>query len=151
MIPVRTRASNFVYLGPAPDIGDAWTERRRRGEVYMTWRPSPEERAAIADGALIELGIWAEPIPPVSLGISDQREISAIAAAIRDRARVVLKRVSRGPDSVPPGYWSVSPDVWQDLNASDALDPGNGVPTLYGRPLMEVAGLPPGSLDYVTS
>lgn len=149
MIPVRTRGSNFVYRGPTPDVGDAWTERRD-GRVYLAWQPSAEEREAIAAGALIELGISQEPIPPVSLGISDVGEISAIAATIRDRALGVLKTISRGPTLVPAGYWAVSADVWEDLNATEALDPDRGgVPALFGRPLMMVDSLERDTLDYV--
>lgn len=74
MQPVRTERSNFTYRGPTPDIGDLPC-RRESGVVYSTWRLSPEERIAIAEGANIELGIWyMEPIPPVSLAI-DQTPI----------------------------------------------------------------------------
>ena len=77
MKPVRTPASNFVYRGPTIDIGDAWVERstvRDHGRdvsvVRIAWLPTPEERQAIAAGALIELGILGmEPIPPVSLDV----------------------------------------------------------------------------------
>lgn len=73
MVPVRTAASNFVYRGPTPDIGDAWVERvPAEHVVYLDWLASDEERAAIAGGALIRLGIHGmEPIPPVSLNVSE--------------------------------------------------------------------------------
>ena len=75
MSPVRTNRSNAVYRGPTVDIGDAWVERtsvneggRRISVVFMDWQPDAAERALIASGALIRLGIWGmEPIPPVSL------------------------------------------------------------------------------------
>lgn len=148
MIPVRTRASNFVYLGPTPDIGDAWVERRpAERAVMLTWKPSEEERAAIAAGGLVELGIYGmEPIPPVSVNVSERREISAIGATLRDAAQVELQKYD--PRSVPAGYWSVSSDVWEDLQATEALDPSDGVPTLLGRPLMEIAAVA-GTLEYV--
>jgi len=138
MTPIRTRASNFVYRGPTPDIGDAWVERQpAERAVMLTWKPSDEERAAIAGGAMIELGIFGmEPIPPVSVGVSPHREISAMGAHLRDLALVELKKVSHGPGSFPPGSWVISPDVWEDLQASEALDPPDGVPTLLGRPLL---------------
>lgn len=151
MIPVRTSRSNLVYLGPTPDVGDAWVERRRRGEVYMAWRPSEAERAAIAAGALVELGIFGmEPIPPVSLNVADRPEISAEGAAWRDRALAELKRLSVGPGSVPPGHWMAAEDAWLALCELDALDTSgtNEVPLLYGRPLMVVADMTPGSLEY---
>jgi len=76
--PVKTDRSNFVYLGPRPDIGDAWVERtavQMEGTlvpvVYMDWQPTAEERKAIARGkGVVRLGIWGmEPIPPVSLEV----------------------------------------------------------------------------------
>ena len=69
MKPVRTVSSNFVYRGPAADIGDAWVERRPSERVvYLAWELDDADREAIAAGALVKLGIWGlEPIPPVSL------------------------------------------------------------------------------------
>ena len=68
MKPVRTERSNFTYRGPTADIKDLPC-RREDGGVYSTWELSPWERIAIAEGANIELGIYHEPIPPVSLAI----------------------------------------------------------------------------------
>ena len=151
MIPVRTSRSNFVYRGPTPDIGDAWVERRPPRRVFLTWKPSDEERAAIAAGALIELGIHGmEPIPPVSLNVADAPEISEAGATLRDRAYAALRAISTGPSTVPSGHWLVAPDVWQALNAEEALDTSgtNDLPLLYGRPLMQVEGADAGTLEY---
>ena len=137
MKPVRTAGSNFVYVGPTPDVGDAWVRRApAERAVYLVWKPSDEEREAIAGGALIELGIFnMEPIPPVSLNVSEERELSAAGATLRDRAqRELLALASYG--SVPPGFWYASADVWEALQQEHALDPGDGLPTLHGRPLM---------------
>ena len=68
MLPIRTERSNFTYLGPSPEVGDLPC-RREDGVVYSTWELTHEERIAIGEGANIELGIWHEPIPPVSLAI----------------------------------------------------------------------------------
>lgn len=73
MKPVRTERSNFTYFGPSPEVGDLPC-RREGGVVYSTWELSSDERIAVAEGANIELGIWHEPIPPVSLAI-DQTPI----------------------------------------------------------------------------
>jgi hypothetical protein len=76
--PVRTVNSNFVYKGPEPDIYDAWVERRPESRVvYLVWEMDPEERNAIARGAQIKLGIFnMEPIPPVSLSITTEDEVT---------------------------------------------------------------------------
>lgn len=147
MIPVRTAASNFVYRGPTPDIGDAWVERRQPGEVYITWKPRDEERAAIAAGSMIELGIFGrEPISPVSLGVSTLQEISPVGAGVRDRAREYLTRYM---GVVPAGYWIIAQGTWEVLEREHALDPeGDGVPKLLGRPLMVSPELPDGTLEY---
>lgn len=151
MIPVRTRASNFVYKGPAPEISDAWVERRPSDRaVLMTWKPSDEERAAIAAGANISLGIYGmEPIPPTSIEVDPLPEIGAIAAALRDRAAAELRRTVPGsPYANRPGYWAVSSDVWQALQDTEALDPSGGVPTLLDRPLMEFESAPPDTFEF---
>lgn len=80
MHPIRTERSNFVFRGPTPNIGDAYCEisdSREWGRPYrdtkLVWGLSPQERAAIASGANVELvivGAW--PIPPVSLNINDE-------------------------------------------------------------------------------
>lgn len=153
MIPVRTRASNMVYRGPTPDIGDAWVDRQpREHAVYLDWLPSDEERAAIAAGGLIRLGIFnMEPIPPVSLNVSPYEVLSETGTVLRDRALAIVKKLAPGPQSLPPGYWNASPDVWKSLQRDGALDGGDGVPALYGRPLMETMGAPEDTLEYVAT
>jgi hypothetical protein len=154
VIPVRTNRSNFVYRGPTPDIGDAWVERRRPGEVYMTWVPSDEEREAIAAGGLIELGIYGrEPISPVSLGVAAAVELSVAGAALRDRAFAICKDVSPASSTLPSGHWLVATDVWQALCAESALDTSgtSDLPVLFGRPLMEVPEASAGTFEYAVA
>lgn len=67
MKPVRTASSNFVYVGPTPDIGDLHCQRLQPGEIRSIWYLTDVERAAIAAGANVGLDILGEPIPPVSL------------------------------------------------------------------------------------
>lgn len=84
MRPIRTPQSNFTYLGPRPDIGDLPCERvtYEDGEhvVYAVYELSNEDRAAIADGANVKLGIWTEPIPPVSMHVTDEQTAEDQAA-----------------------------------------------------------------------
>lgn len=79
MNPVRTKDSNFVYKGPAADIGDAWVQAIG-DTVYMVWELDDEERRFLLDGGNLKLGIFymgpntGRPIPPVSLQVvGDQR------------------------------------------------------------------------------
>lgn len=69
MKPVRTGASNRVYRGPNEDVGDLWCYIPRRGEVRSVWEPTDEERELLAAGGRVELALYAEPIPPISLAV----------------------------------------------------------------------------------
>lgn len=70
MRPIKTRRSNFVYRGPTPGIGDLDCQRIAPGHIRSVWVLSDEERGHIAAGGNLELDIFAEPIPPVSLNCS---------------------------------------------------------------------------------
>lgn len=127
MIPVRTNASNVVYKGDeANGVGDAYVQRLRPGVVSMTWVPTDEERAAIAAGALVELVIFAEPIPPTLVMVSKRVPLSDQGAALRDRAvKVIALTFPDNPDGLPPGWWVASKDVATDLVRYGALDPSD--------------------------
>lgn len=68
MNPIRTENSNFTYTGPRPDIADLPCQRED-GVVAAVFELTDEERTMIANGAQVRLGIWQEPIPPVSVSI----------------------------------------------------------------------------------
>lgn len=70
MDPVTRPDHNFVYQGPSPDIGDL-TCCREPGEVWSHWKPSAEELEQLNDGGHVALGLFHEPIPPVSLIVVD--------------------------------------------------------------------------------
>lgn len=72
--PRRTHESNRVYRLPGgTEDNDLWvtetfdSERPEQQVIVSVWEPSPEERAAIAAGANLELAVWGEQ-PPVALG-----------------------------------------------------------------------------------
>lgn len=72
MDPIRTPTSNLVYKGDGGEIADLHCERRRvdggHTAIFSTWKPTDEERAWIAAGANVEIGIYhVEPIPPISV------------------------------------------------------------------------------------
>ena len=69
MDPIETKESNFVYLGPTAEIADLPCRREGRN-TFSVWQLTAEERAQIAAGGNIRLGIYrAVPIPPVSLAV----------------------------------------------------------------------------------
>lgn len=69
MNPIKTRETNFTYLGPTAEIADL--PCRTEGlSTYSVWEPTPDERRMIAGGANVRLGIHGvRPIPPVSLQV----------------------------------------------------------------------------------
>lgn len=71
MTPIRTRESNFTYLGPSAEIADLPCSRKGLN-TFCIWELTAEEREAIAAGGRIQLGIYGvQPIPPVSLQVAE--------------------------------------------------------------------------------
>lgn len=77
MHPIKTADLDIVYRGPTEDIGDLWC-RRKEGAVCSVWRPTDEERALLAAGGAVELAIYTEPIPPVSLVVRPKEDSIAV-------------------------------------------------------------------------
>lgn len=69
MRPVKVAQSNIVYRGPTAEIGDLWCQRVSPGQIASVWEPSDEERQLLAEGGRVELVLWSEPIPPISLAV----------------------------------------------------------------------------------
>lgn len=72
MHPIRTETSNFVYRSLSPDTPDMPLERVEEGHIRSVWELMDWERLHITQGANIELNIFAEPIPPVSLQVTGE-------------------------------------------------------------------------------
>ena len=70
MLPIRTDRSNFIYRSPRPDNPDMPGERIVPGHIRSVWELTETERADIFQGGNIELNIFAERIPPVSLNLT---------------------------------------------------------------------------------
>lgn len=77
MRPIRTTQSNFTYLGPAPDIADL-PGRREGRHFYGVFQLTDEEREQVANGAQVEIGIYAEPIPPISVKLVNEEEAPGV-------------------------------------------------------------------------
>lgn len=69
MKPVKHAGSNLVYRGNSADIGDLWCMRQKPGHIDVVYEFTDEERQMIAEGGKILLGIYHEPIPPVSMAV----------------------------------------------------------------------------------
>jgi hypothetical protein len=77
MEPVKRSDHNHVYKGEHFDqklgrvvnkgVGDLSCFRERPGLVRGHWKPSPEELAILNAGGHVEVGVWTEPIPPLSV------------------------------------------------------------------------------------
>lgn len=67
MKPVRHAGSNLVYRGPTAGIGDLWCERVRPHEVRVVYEFDEADREQIAAGGRVELAMYFEPIPPISM------------------------------------------------------------------------------------
>ncbi|HEY3018639.1 MAG TPA: hypothetical protein VGJ32_00515 [Solirubrobacteraceae bacterium] len=80
MKPRRTVVSNTVFaLQGATEDSDLWARVYAPGEVEdgevvvgSVWELTDDERAAIADGANVELLVWGGQ-PPVALRLSNYR------------------------------------------------------------------------------
>lgn len=73
MHPVKHAGSNFVYRGPTPEIGDLWVERVHPHRVHVVYDFDDNERKLIAEGGRIELAMFNEPIPPISMRVLHER------------------------------------------------------------------------------
>ena len=67
MRPIRHAGSDVVYRGPTPDIGDLWCQRVRTGEIHVVYELDDRDRHQIAEGGRVELAMYHEPIPPISM------------------------------------------------------------------------------------
>ena len=70
MNPINTSDCNFTYTAPAgaeDQVGNLPCERSP-GRTRSWWKPSEEERLAIASGGLIEFTAYMDGHPVVSLG-----------------------------------------------------------------------------------
>lgn len=76
MRPRRTVVSNKVFrLAGGTEDNDLWTHVYTAEDggpaIGSTWQLTDEERAAIADGANVELLVFGTEHPPVTMRLSD--------------------------------------------------------------------------------
>lgn len=79
MKPIRTPTSDVSYKLPGGDeSNDLPVQRYEQDELGgtvlgSTWVPTDEERTRIALGANVELLVWGEGHPPVSIRVADYK------------------------------------------------------------------------------
>ena len=85
MKPIRTPRTNTVDMGPVgttiaplPSWREADPGQGGTTVVFSVWQPTDAERAAIAIGANILLGVWQDPIPPVYVGVVQGEEFEPL-------------------------------------------------------------------------
>ena len=76
MKPIKTASTSMTYYGPTADIGNLPCNRMQTGQISSVWKPSPDERRMIAEGGNIEVVLYTEPIPPLSVMATDEQEVA---------------------------------------------------------------------------
>lgn len=69
MKPVRHAGCNKVYKGPTPNIGDLHCIEQPDGHIDVVYEFDDADREMIANGGKVMLGIYSQPIPPVSMQV----------------------------------------------------------------------------------
>lgn len=67
MKPVKHDGCNIIYFGNGENIGDLHCQRIEPGRIEIVYELEDWEREMIAEGGKVVLGIWNEPMPPVSM------------------------------------------------------------------------------------
>jgi hypothetical protein len=73
MDSVNLTRCNLTYKGNGADIVDLPRERVTFDDgstaIFSFWKPDADELAQLVAGGTVRLGVWTEPIPPVSVGV----------------------------------------------------------------------------------
>jgi hypothetical protein len=75
--PRRTHLTDTVFRLPGgTEDNDLWVQRMIEDALPVlrsVWQPTDEERAAIANGANIELRVWGQGTPPLAVSTTDEQ------------------------------------------------------------------------------
>lgn len=72
MNSIRNKLCNFTYLAPTEDVFDLPCRREDLNNisaVFSYWKPTALELECLNEGGTVRLGVYCEPIPPVSLDV----------------------------------------------------------------------------------
>lgn len=76
MQAIENERTQVTYHGNGDDIGDLYCERVRPGMIRSFWKPTGQEITTLIEGGYIELLIWNEPIPPISINAITRSQAS---------------------------------------------------------------------------
>lgn len=108
MNPVDHPNCNFTFTGPTDEIGDlrceiVATDRDddAEGAAYVShvvsyWQPTVDELAELNAGGYVRLGVWALPIPPLSVMVEPADETAAAPAITAPAPVTTLDLVVKG-------------------------------------------------------
>ena len=85
MLPIRTKRSSFIYKSPVPGVPNMPGERVEPGHIRSVWELTQWERDDVFHGGNIELNIYGEPIPPVSLSVTGEGVTWGLAVVMASR------------------------------------------------------------------
>ena len=87
MEPIRTQSSNFMLRSQTPEVPDMPGERVEPGHIRFVWALSQHERDAVTEGLNIEVEIFGEPFPPVTLNVTREGAsvLQKIGVVVADR------------------------------------------------------------------
>lgn len=80
MKQVKTKQTKKCFTLPGgTEKNDLWVEVKadedKNPVLCSVWEPTQEERAAILDGANVELMVWGSGTPPVAIGITADESV----------------------------------------------------------------------------
>lgn len=80
---VKTRLTDRCFKLPGgTEENDLWVAVKEDEDsnpvLCSVWEPTQEERAAILDGANIELMVWGQGTPPVAVGLTTEESTNKI-------------------------------------------------------------------------
>jgi hypothetical protein len=84
MKPIKTVDTEIVYRGPTAGIGDLWCHRVEPGQIRSFWKPSEDELRVLNEGGCVELDLYNEPIPPMSVNVGTATAVEDHPFKLRD-------------------------------------------------------------------
>lgn len=119
---VQTDQDDLIYKGNGKDVGDLHCRREIvvdeenrpvQTAIYSTWELDTDDLATVQSTHRIALGVFVEPIPPVSLSVVDEQ--GALRTALTMGPPVARDHLKRAIHRLV--------EVLRDEHGVDAADP----------------------------